>query len=87
MPTHHEQGRSNVSKGDEQDWALFTSAVLMLSVICKFSREEIDLFLCIGNYDFHQMRQLMQLRTSCLAREEIADRYRALQDSPSNERG
>ena len=41
-------------------------------------------FLQTGSYDFHQMRQLNHLRTSCLAREAIADHYRALQD-PSSE--
>lgn len=73
------------SKADDRDWNLFTSSVLMLSVICRFSREEIDLFLQHGNYDFHQMRSLMKLRQSCLARERIADHYRALQACPSQE--
>ena len=73
-----------MSKADEQDWKLFTSCVLLLSVTCKFSREEIDLFLREGNYDFYQMRRLMQLRTSCLAREGIADHYRALQETSSD---
>ena len=72
------------SKADDRDW-VFTSSVLMLSVICRFSREEIDLFLQRGNYDFHQMRNLMQLRQSCLAREGIADHYRALQEPSSDE--
>ena len=74
------------SIADDRDWKLFTRSVLMLSVICRFSREEIDLFLQLGNYDFHQMRNLMQLRQSCLAREGIADHYRALQAFPSDER-
>lgn len=60
---------------------LFTSAVLMLSVVCRFSREEIDLFLEVGSYDFDQMRRLNELRRSCLAREAIAERFRELQDS------
>ena len=74
------------SIGDDRDWDLFTRSVLMLSVICRFSREEIDLFLHCGNYDFYQMRQLMQLRQSCLAREGIGDHYRALQAPLSHER-
>ena len=61
----------------------------MLSVIARITREELDLFLQTGSYDFHQMRQLNHLRTSCLAREKIADHYRALQDpsSEGSERG
>jgi hypothetical protein len=65
---------------DKIDWELFTSSVLMMSVICKFSREEIELFLITGNYDFHQMRMFKALSEACRAREGIAEHYRRLMD-------
>ena len=60
---------------------LFVSAVLAYSASCRVAREELDIFLQIGNYDFHQMQRIKGLRNACLGREEIADHYYAGQEA------
>ena len=71
----HLEGELSKSRRTE-NWELFTSTVLVVvyRVSAFFVKNWIS-FLQTGSYDFHQMSQLNHLRTSCLAREKIADHY------------
>ena len=60
------------------DWQLFTSCILMLSASSRSALRDIDVFLNLGSYDFHRMRQLNALRERLAAYASIADHYRAL---------
>ena len=76
------------SKDTEADWKIFTSYVLALSAACRSSIDDIDVFLELGSYDFHQMRQINAVRQSLQPYASIAERYRQLQALGANhERG
>ena len=64
-------------KDTELDWQLFTSYILLLSSSSRSALSDIEVFLCLGSYDFRRMRQLNALRRKLAAFASIADHYRA----------
>ena len=61
-----------------KDWQLFTSCILLLSASSRSALGDIDVFLDLGSYDFHRMRQIHALRERLAAFATIADHYRAV---------
>ena len=59
------------------DWQLFTSCILLLSASSRSALGDIDVFLDLGSYDFHRMRQIHALRERLAAFASIADHYRS----------
>jgi len=69
-----------------EDWQLFTGCILLLSSSSRSALNDIDIFLQLGSYDFHQMRQLNQLRRRLAAYASIAEHYRVATDTGGQQR-
>jgi hypothetical protein len=65
----------------KQDWEIFTAYILLLSSTARVMIEDIDVFLLEGQYDFHRLRQLQEVKRRLAPYATIQDRNRQLQGS------
>ena len=62
---------------EDIDRNLFTICILALPASSRSALSDIDVFLNLGGYDFHRMRNLKALRERLAAFASIVDHYRS----------
>ena len=65
-----------MSIANNEDWIIFTHAVLLLSSSCKVITNELEYLLNEETYDWHTLRRLTTARDICRKYARIEDCFR-----------